>query len=198
MSRFAGLLLALLTLLMAPSAAFAHPHVFIDNRVVFMFAGDKIIALTESWTFDEIFSDQLLQGFDANGDGNFDAAESKALAEGTLPNLKKFRYFNYIWVDGKDIGAIDPVDFTATAGKNRKVTFVFSVKLPHPVDPRTQKLKVEINDREYYVEVDLAEEQPILFHGNAGVTCEPRIRDDHENAYYGGFVTPQEITLSCH
>ena len=197
MGRVAGVALAFLTLFILPRAAFAHPHIFIDNRVVFMFAGDKIIALTESWTFDEIFSDQLLQGFDANGDGTFDKAESKAVAEGTLPNMKKFRYFNYIWVDGKDLGSIDPVDFTASA-KNRKVTFVFSVKLPHPVDPKTQKLKVEINEREYYVEVDLAEEQPILFHGNEGVTCEPKLRDDTENAYWGGFVYPREITLSCH
>lgn len=197
MRRLAGALLALIASLSLPHAAFAHPHVFIDNRVVFMFAGDKIIALTESWTFDEIFSDQLLQGFDANGDGNFDAAESKAVAKGTLPNLKKFRYFNYVWVDGKDLGAIDPIDFTASA-KNKKVTFVFSVKLPKPVDPKTQKLKVEINDREYYVEVDLAKEQPVLFHGNQGVTCDPKIRDDTENAYWGGFVNPQEITLSCH
>lgn len=197
MHRLAGVVLAFLTLLILPRAALAHPHIFVDNRVVFMFAGDKIIAITESWKFDEIFSDQLLQSFDANGDGAFDQAESKEAAKGTLPNLKKFRYFNYIWVDGKDLGAIDPVDFTASA-KDRRVTFVFSVKLPHPVDPKTQKLKVEINDREYYVEVDLAEQQPILFHGNEGVTCEPKIRDDTENAYYGGFVNPQEITLSCH
>jgi len=195
--RLAGLLLALIVFLSAPRAAFAHPHVFIENRVVFMFAGDKIIALTQSWTFDEIFSDQLLQGFDADGDGAFDAAESKAVGEGTLPNLEKFRTFNYIWIDGKDTGPLVPTDFTASA-KNGKVTFVFSVRLPHPVDPRTQHLKVEINDREYYVEVDLAAEQPILFHGNEGVTCAPKIRDDQENAYYGGFVYPQEITLACH
>jgi ABC-type uncharacterized transport system substrate-binding protein len=195
--RLAAVALAFLALLILPRAAFAHPHIFVDNRVVFMFAGDKIIAITESWKFDEIFSDQLLQSFDADGDGAFDEAESKEAAKGTLPNLKKFRYFNYVWVDGKDVGPIDPVDFTASA-KDRRVTFVFSVKLPHPVDPKTQKLKVEINDREYYVEVDLAEQQPILFHGNEGVTCEPKIRDDTENAYYGGFVNPQEITLSCH
>jgi len=162
-----------------------------------MFAGEKIIALTQSWTFDEVFSDTLIQQFDANGDGAFDSLESKAVAKGTLPNLKKFRYFNYVWVDGKDIGAVDPVDFVAVA-KNKKVTFVFTVKLPKPVDPKTQKLKVEINDREFYVEVDLAKDQPVLFNGNDGVTCMPKIRDDTENAYYGGFVYPQEITLSCH
>jgi len=177
--------------------AFAHPHVFIEDRVAFMFTGDKITAYQQSWKFDEVFSDTLIQQFDTNGDGTFDAAESKSVAKGTLPNLKKFRYFNYVWVDGKDIGVVEPINFTATA-KNKIVTFVFEVKLPKPVDPKTQKLKVEINDREFYVEVDLAKDQPILFNGNQGVTCTPKIRDDTENAYFGGFVYPQEITLSCH
>jgi hypothetical protein len=24
------------------------------------------------------------------------------------------------------------------------------------------------------------------------------VRDDHENAYFGGFVYPQEVALQCH
>jgi ABC-type uncharacterized transport system substrate-binding protein len=195
--RILGAILAVTLISAFARAADAHPHVFIENRVAFLFTGGKITAIEESWTFDEIFSDTLIQQFDANSDGSFDSLESKAVGKGTLPNLKKFRYFNYIWVDGKDLGSIDPVDFSAVA-KNKKVTFVFTVKLPKPVDPRAQKLKVEINDREFYVEVDLAEKQPILFNGNQGVACTPKIRDDTENAYYGGFVNPQEITLSCH
>jgi len=195
--RFLSPILAAPFIFACARAASAHPHVFIEDRVVFLFAGDKITAIEQSWKFDEVFSDTLIQQFDANGDGTFDALESKAVAEGTLPNMKKFRYFNYEWVDGKDVGVIDPINFVAAA-KNKIVTFVFTVKLPKPVDPKTQKLKVEINDREFYVEVDLAKDQPILFNGNQGVTCTPKVRDDTENAYYGGFVNPQEITLSCH
>lgn len=197
MLRFLGAILTVVVSVILPSGAWAHPHVFIEDRVVFLFAGDKITAIEQSWKFDEVFSDTLIQQFDANGDGTFSAAESREVAKGTLPNLKKFRYFNYEWVDGKDIGVVDPIDFVAAA-KNKIVTFVFTVKLPKPVDPKTQKLKVEINDREFYVEVDLAKDQPILFNGNQGVTCTPKIRDDTENAYFGGFVYPQEITLSCH
>jgi ABC-type uncharacterized transport system substrate-binding protein len=195
--RVLGAVLAVICSLAFSGAASAHPHVFIEDRVVFLFAGDKITAIEQSWKFDEVFSDTLIQQFDKNGDGAFDAAESKTVAGGTLPNLKQFRYFNYEWVDGKDVGILQPIDFVAAA-KNKIVTFVFTVKLPKPIDPRTQKLKVEINDREFYVEVDLAKDQPILFNGNKGVTCTPKIRDDTENAYYGGFVYPQEITLSCH
>jgi ABC-type uncharacterized transport system substrate-binding protein len=185
--RFLGAVLAVIVSLAWSGAASAHPHVFIEDRVVFLFAGDKITAIEQSWKFDEVFSDTLIQQFDKNGDGAFDAAESKDVARGTLPNLKQFRYFNYEWIDGKDTGILQPIDFVAAA-KNKIVTFVFTVKLPKPIDPKTQKLKVEINDREFYVEVDLAK----------GVTCTPKIRDDTENAYYGGFVYPQEITLSCH
>jgi ABC-type uncharacterized transport system substrate-binding protein len=193
---FGAILVMALSLALCRAAS-AHPHVFIEDRVVFLFAGDKITAIEQSWKFDEVFSDTLIQQFDTNHDGAFSVAESKGVAKGTLPNLKHFRYFNYIWVDGKDIGMVDPIDFVAAA-KNKIVTVVFTVKLPQPVDPRTQKLKVEINDREFYVEVDLAKDQPVLFNGNKGVTCTPKVRDDTENAYYGGFVNPQEITLSCH
>lgn len=190
--------MSLIALSALPPSAAAHPHVFIEDRVVFMFIGSKIVALRESWTFDDVFSDTLLQQFDTNHDGAFSPAESRAVGAGTLPNLKRFRYFNYIWVDGKDLGSIDPSAFEAAVTKGKQVTFVFTETLPKPVDPKTQKLKVEINDREFYVEVDLAKQQPILFNGNKGVACTPKVRDDTQNAYFGGFVYPQEITLSCH
>jgi ABC-type uncharacterized transport system substrate-binding protein len=191
-----GPVLALGLWLLAPAAAAAHPHVFIDNRVTFVFAGDKIVGFRENWLFDEIFSDQLLQQFDADQDGKLSPAESKQVAEGTLPNLAQFRYFTYVWLAGKDLGRLEPSDFHASA-RDRLVTFDFMVKLPKPVDPRQADLALEINDREYYVEVLLAKNKPIGFAGIEGVACEPAVAKDGKNAYYGGFVFPQRITLKC-
>ena len=74
---------------------------------------------------------------------------------GTLPNLANFHYFTYAWVDGKDLGRLEPSDFHASAKKGL-VTFDFLVKLPRPVDPPHQAIALEINDRQYYVEVLLA------------------------------------------
>lgn len=180
----------------AAAPASAHPHIFIDNTVTFLFEGDRIAGIHQHWVFDDVFSDQMLSDFDADGDGTFSAAESAAVAAETLPNMAEFRYFNYEWVDGKDLGKIEPSEFVALV-ENKLVAFAFVAKLPQPVDPRTQKLKVEINDREYYIEVDLAKENPVRFKGAEGIACRPVIRDDVENAYYGGFVYPQEITLKC-
>jgi ABC-type uncharacterized transport system substrate-binding protein len=179
-----------------PQDAQAHPHVFIDNRVTFLFTGDKITGFRENWLFDEVFSDQLLQQFDQGQNGSFSAEESEAVGAGTLPNLARFRYFTYVWVDGKDLGRLDPHDFHASAKKGL-VTFDFRVDLPKPVDPLKQELALEINDRDYYVEVLLAKEQPIAFKGLNHLACEPSVTMDVGNAYYGGFVYPQRITLKC-
>lgn len=115
--------------------------------------------------------------------------------EHILPNLAAVRYFTYVWVDGRDLGTLTPRDFVATADAGR-VTFTFIVDLPAPVDPRRQALKVEINDRDYYVEIRLREKDPVRLRDPRGVVCEPRVRDNVEHPYFG-YVYPQEITVSC-
>jgi ABC-type uncharacterized transport system substrate-binding protein len=188
---------ALLPMLCAATApAAAHPHVFIDNRVTFVFDTGKVTALRLEWTFDEIFSSHLVNQFDPEGDGTFDETESADVRENVLPNLKQFHYFTYIWVDGKPLDQIDPADFVATLD-NGIVTFRMRVPLPEPVDPLTRKLAVEVNDREYFVEVALAQQDPVAMENADGVPCKAAVRDDPANAYYGGFVIPQEVSLQC-
>jgi len=182
-----------------PVAASAHPHVFIDNRVTFLFAGHKIVGFRENWLFDDVFSDQLLQDYDADGNGQFSKAESDKIGTETLPNLAQFHYFTYIWVASKALPKITPKDFHASA-KDRFVSFDFMESLPQPVDPRD--IALEINDREYFVEVLLAKDKPITFRelsGKelAGMACQPIVTKDEKNAYYGGFVYPQQIKLAC-
>jgi len=174
----------------------AHPHVFIDNTVNFVFAAGKITSFRLTWVFDDVFSDELLNDFDANHDKQFDAAESKKIAATVWPNMKPFHYFTYVWIDKKDQGEILPSDFKASAVKGI-VTFDFLVALPKPVDPKTEALAVEVYDHEFYVEVDLHKSDPVRFTDMQGVACKPHIRDDTSRAYFGGFVNPQEITLTC-
>ena len=194
---FGGVCALILSSAIAATPAEAHPHVFIDNKITFVFDAGKVTALRLRWAFDDIFSDDLLNQFDADGDGAFDELESKAVGAGVLPNLKTFNYFTNIWVGGKKLDVIDPVDFVASA-KDHIVTFEMKVPLPQPVDPRTQALATEIYDREYYVEVLLAEQDPVAMENADGIPCGATVRDDTANAYFGGFVIPKEIALQCH
>ena len=180
----------------APAAA--HPHVFIENKVAFVFDAGKVTALRLAWAFDDVFSDSLLMQFDADGDGMFDDLESKAVGEGTLPNLKMFHYFTYVFVDGKQLDPIDPTEFVARADDRRIVTFQMKVPLPQPVDPSTAALATEIYDSEYYVQVDLAQQDPVSLENADGAPCSAKLREDTKRAYFGGVVVPQEIALQCH
>jgi ABC-type uncharacterized transport system substrate-binding protein len=180
----------------AVSQAAAHPHVFIDNRVTFVFDAGKVTALKLEWAFDEIFSGDLVNQFDPEGDGTFDDIESADVRDNVLPNLKQFHYFTYIWVDGRQLDQIDPVDFVATLDDGI-VSFRMKVPLPEPIDPLARKLAVEVNDREYFVEVALAKDNPVALENADAVPCKPAVRDDPANAYYGGFVIPQEVSLQC-
>lgn len=177
------------------SPACAHPDIRIESRATFIFQGAQVTGIEESWTFDPSYSKTLLADYDADADGHLSAAESQVIAERTLPNLAEFRYFTYVWLDGRDLGMLPLRNFVATANAGR-VTFSFVVDLPTPVDPRRDALKLEIDDRDYYAEIRLSAKDPIRLRDPQDVTCEPRVRDDIENAYFG-YVYPQEITLAC-
>ena len=197
MRRLGGPALAAALSLASPGVASAHPHVFIDNHVTFVFDGAKLIGFREIWVFDDVFSDQLLQEFDTDQDGRFSKAESDGVAKGTLPNLAGFHYFTYVWLDGKMLPQITPTDFHAVA-ESKIVAFDFMVKLPQPIDPRQVKFALEADDRTYYVQVTLAEQKRFAIAGMKGIVCEPHVEKDVANAYYGGFVYPERVTLQCH
>jgi ABC-type uncharacterized transport system substrate-binding protein len=192
--QLASLLVGGAFLVVAPSVAGAHPHVFIDNRLTFSFADGKVISFQTDWRFDEIFTEDLLNQFDVDGDKQFSAAESDRVKEGTLPNLAAFRYFTYIYLDDSDLGEMAPSGFVADV-VDGAVRFRLTYQLPHPIDPHKEKLAVSIYDHEYYVEVLLAEKAPATIEGNG--TCQAQVADDPTHAYFGGFVVPQLVTVVC-
>jgi ABC-type uncharacterized transport system substrate-binding protein len=177
-------------------AAEAHPHVFIENRLTFSFAEGKVVGFTTDWRFDEIFTEDLLGQFDSDGDKQFSKAESVEVRDGTLPNLAAFRYFTYIYLDQHDLGEMAPADFVADV-VDGAARFQLTYKLPEPVDPHQHKLAVSIYDHEYYVEVLMAEKEPVRIEGQGTEGCTAHVSDDDGHAYFGGFVTPQLVTVAC-
>lgn len=178
------------------AAASAHPHVFVDNRVVLQFAGGKLVGFRTDWRFDELFTEDMMLQYDADADGLISASESATIAAETLPNLAGFRYFTHVSVDGTDYPDLAPSDFAARKEEGA-LHFALTFTLPVPVDSRTQALRLEISDREYYVEVLLAADAAVALEGEGSDGCKPVMRDDPANAYYGGFVIPQAISVSC-
>ena len=191
----ARLLIAAGAVLCSITLASAHPDVAIDDLVTFVVGDAGITGIEETWVFDPGYSASFLTDYKTERDGSISKAVSAQIAKRIQPNLAEVRYFTYVWLDGRDLGNLPVRDFVVTASGGR-LSFTFKVDLPAPVDPRRQALKLEIYDHDYYAAILLADDAPIKFRNAGALACEPRVRDDKQNAYFGD-VYPQEITLSC-
>ena len=169
----------------------AHPDIMMRCRLLLNFQGDTITALGESWVFGETFSAEMLTDYDLDHDGDFNDAENVALAEKILPILASERHFTTISVNGKDIGAITPLSFRASA-RNKIVTFTFGVQLPTPVDPVKSILRIQIKDPNYSVYIASPKQDSVILRGMPPDRCKPQVTE--MDARFGGI----EVTLVCH
>ncbi len=188
--------LLLLAILSTPPAVGAHPHIWIDAVATFVFDRGKVAAIRFEWTFDEFYSDVLLDKFDPNKDRKFDEKETREIQAQAFANLKDSNYFTYIRVGGKHVPIREITAFSAAVMKGR-VVFRFTVALPSPVDPVTTPLLLSVYDETFYVEVIFDDQVPVRFDGKRDSKCEFDIREDKNTPLYFGMVFPQQIRLFC-
>lgn len=178
----------------AARPAEAHPHVFIDNAVTFVFSGDEITGLRLLWTFDEVFSEAFLQDFDADGDGGFSPEEVATIKKNSLASLKEYGYFTHLWMDGQPVAAFEATDLMVSR-PGGSVIYDMRITLANPIDPRAGRLEAAIYDDSYYIEVAL--HQPVRFEGVPDGRCTYKVREDEGRAYYYETVYPETIELTC-
>jgi ABC-type nickel/cobalt efflux system permease component RcnA/ABC-type uncharacterized transport system substrate-binding protein len=161
--RFAGLVLVLFGLV---QPAIAHPHIFIDAKVVVVFddAG-RIATLRNSWTFDTAFSVWMVQGLDTDGDGIVASEEMQELADENMVGLADYGFYTV---------AGDGVHFTPVGDQrmrydDNKVTLDFSIDATEPVVPGS-RFELGIFDAEYYVAISFADVGHVTLE-NAPASC---------------------------
>jgi ABC-type uncharacterized transport system substrate-binding protein len=168
------LLLALFVATTTPVSA--HPHVWIDMRSAIDFnAQGRVDAIGVSWTFDEFYSQSMLDGTDRNNNHNYDANELQDLANAMAKNLKGFRYFMFIQVGNKLADTGTPTDAKATYEKGQ-LTLNFRLPLQQPVDPATTSVSYSSFDPTYYVDISPAQSNGVVFTGPAPKTCTYALR----------------------
>ncbi|MFO1068590.1 MAG: DUF1007 family protein [Geminicoccaceae bacterium] len=191
-TALAGLGLALL----AASPAAAHPHVWIDARVDLQFAQGRLDAIAMRWTFDDLFSDFVLNEYDRNGDGLFDAEETKAVEHDAFEALGDVAWLTRLWSGETMIQPKGYRDLAITAA-DRIVTYSFTLELPEPVDPLAAPLVLGVYDETYYIDVLLAEQDPVKLSGEPPPGCRFQVFEDTAHPIYFGTVAPQSVDLTC-
>jgi ABC-type uncharacterized transport system substrate-binding protein len=132
-----------------PCGATAHPHVFIDCGVGLLFSGDRIDGLRVTWTFDDLFSDFILQEFDRDRNGVLSPAEIRQIEAKHVAEFRRVKFFTAVTLNGKDVDPGPARDFTATAVKGI-VTYQFTLPLSAPL-ASTTTVEVVPDDPSYYI-----------------------------------------------
>ena len=158
--RFRDVVLFVVLLVLAPSLARAHPHVWVDaaSEMVFDDKG-RITAIRHHWLFDEEFSAYALQGLDTNGDGHFSPEELKPLAKENVESLKDFDYFTFLSVGDYQAGFAAPKDYTLELAGDR---LLLHFTLPLAIPLKTNgTVHLEVYDPDYYVAFSLPNEHAV-------------------------------------
>ncbi|MBM3648029.1 MAG: DUF1007 family protein [Alphaproteobacteria bacterium] len=151
MSRGAALALGLVAWLAPMTAAWAHPHLWVQQVVRVVTKDGNYTHVEIEWRFDPFSSEIEIPLIDENKDGKFSAREIKLLADDMLPELQKFGFLTWINTGGKDFRPAkapafsaridDPASFTLpewdrSAGDNSGMAMPPNKRVSEPPGPR--------------------------------------------------------------
>jgi ABC-type uncharacterized transport system substrate-binding protein len=158
------------------ASASAHPHVWVTVKSEVIFAPDgSVTGVRHAWTFDDMFSTFAIQGLESKTKGEFTREELAPLAETNVTSLKEYDYFTYAKANGKKVEFVDPpADYYLDFDKKESVlTLNFMVPLKRPV--KAKDFKLEVYDREFFIDFSLAEKEPARLVG-APAQCKLTVR----------------------
>ena len=176
--RLREIILVVLLLVLAPAAARAHPHVWVDaaSEMVFDDKG-RITSIRHHWLFDEEFSAYALQGLDTNRDGKYSPEELVPLAKENVESLKDYQFFTFLWVGDYQAGFAAPTDYSLELAGGRLLLH-FTLPLAMPLKTNGT-MHLEVYDPEYYVAFSLPNAEAVRL-VNAPAACKIAVHPGHE------------------
>lgn len=150
----------LLALVLAATAAQAHPHVWVAVRSEVVFAGDgKILGVRHAWEFDEMYSAFAVQGL--GKDGKPPTREELApLAKTNVESLAEFDYFTYARQNNAKAAFRAPESVYLEANDKKIVTLHFFLPLETPA-PAQKPFSFQVYDPTYFVSFGLEKKDPV-------------------------------------
>ncbi|MFP4580691.1 MAG: DUF1007 family protein [Candidatus Sumerlaeia bacterium] len=188
------LLVGLISLAAMP--VWAHPHVFIDYSVQFLFNEEGLDGIRCRWKYDAITSSDLIANHDSDSDDKLSEAEAASLAEELTDHFVNYYYHTTMIQEGEYIFLENVESPRAWQEKNR-VFFEFVIPADLETQDEYRQVLVVQSDTDYYMAFNLAEK-------NGGMDrlinadyfdVEIEQRDSMEAMAFAGSETPQDLIL---
>lgn len=101
---------------------------FLISTEEFVWNRERLSGCWIEWTFDQFFSADIIQAYDHDGNGTFDAKETKEVYNGAFINLKNYYYFTFIRQGATRTNPPSVDKFTAGI-RDRKMWYRFFIDL---------------------------------------------------------------------
>ncbi|THH37500.1 DUF1007 family protein [Aliishimia ponticola] len=140
--------------LLAPVAAAAHPHVFVEAGLRLIVDGSgRLEAVEVGWTYDELYSLLILEdkGLDADGDGVLNSSEQAALAGFDMNWVADFAGDLFLQKGDAALELGRPVPLSTELGKDGRITTWHRRAVGVPA----QDVVVQAYDPTFYTAYDL-------------------------------------------
>ncbi|MBX4921619.1 DUF1007 family protein [Rhizobium bangladeshense] len=172
MNKSIPLMTALLSL--APAAAFAHPHIFVEARLEVVAGADgSIEELRNVWRFDEVFSSSVVMDFDKNTDLKLEPNELAQVGNTVKQSLADYDYYMNLTINGKSVTVQQP-DVIHVDYKNGQLLMFFAVK---PVEkmPLKGRLTFGVYDPTLYTSIDFPTDNELATVGDGLKACKHQV-----------------------
>jgi ABC-type uncharacterized transport system substrate-binding protein len=161
--------------LLAPAAALAHPHIFVEARLEILAGPDgNVQELRNVWRFDEVFSSSVLMDFDKNTNLKLDPDELKEVGKTVRDSLVDYDYYTNLTFNGKQI-KVDKPDVINVDYKDGQLLMFFAVKPSEPMPLKGNKLSFGIYDPTLYTSIDFPDDKQLVTEGDAFKSCTQKV-----------------------
>lgn len=168
------LLIALMAVPSGSTGVNAHPHVWVAVETTVIYENAAVTGLRHTWTFDDLYTAQAVQGLDTNGDGTYDRQELAELAKVNMDGLKEFAYFTFAKLGETDVALGEPTD-AWLEHKDGTLALHFTVPLRQPVLAEADGFSFSVYDPSFFIAFDLAKDNPIRLAEQAPQGCTAEI-----------------------
>ncbi|AHG46921.1 ABC transporter substrate-binding protein [Rhizobium leguminosarum bv. trifolii CB782] len=171
--KYSTILIAALVSL-APAAAFAHPHIFVEARLEVVADKDgNIEELRNVWRFDEVFSSSVVMDFDKNTDLKLEPNELAEVGKTVKQSLAEYDYYMNLTINGKNVTVQKP-DIIHVDYKDGQLLMFFAVK-PAEKMPLKGRLTFGVYDPSLYTSIDFPTDNELSLVGDGFKTCKHQV-----------------------
>jgi ABC-type uncharacterized transport system substrate-binding protein len=152
-------IIALLLSILGTSEINAHPHVWLDVHLTYVFDEKGLAGIRQEWKFDEMFSLMILDNNDTDHNNILDAGEVAKIKAGAFDNLKSFNYFTTIRINGNQFEIKWVTDFSAEV-RNDRLVYKFFVPCHITATSAYKSINITVTDETFYTDIALLKKTP--------------------------------------